>query len=586
MTSASSARLTATSNKGTSSADNLTAPLLPSAIDGDGRYVMSLLNDFCTTTADLVNRLNNVSETDDIAPSDIKDFRVTFDRQGVLWEWNSVPTAAYYELTAGSAQLIRTSETSARIAPPSFSGTVTLTAHLPDGKSLTAALSYTKPRPKKPTGITLSRTDGGTIIAYDSIPDDCIGAQLTIDGHTVRTSENSYHYRYTDRLTNITIAYYDSFGTGDAELLSTTVAIVTGFFAEQNGDWLDLSWNGLPLLGARYVIKVAHRTPDWNSALTLAETADTHIRLRYPQSGHTFFLIKAFDTYGNASTEATWTSLDRIADHRKNVIITLDQGETYYSGTKTNVYYDAVANGLKLADGNRRGEYLFAVHLPEVYRARSWLEAKLLGVTDDRLSWDDATFAWESEDASATVWNGASGDLGGATLLREIAEAAAPTEGETVWTMDGTLLATTDDHAPTEAKHAGTFRAARWNQGLSLTPITRLTYTLEGLTTFGLSFHLSTDTVLPDCEIVSLRGDDGALFLRYTNGAFTLIGTDGIAVRLPYTTEVRDYLTIGIEQSTTDRTLRLASLAQQTDRKSTTTATPCMSATEIAWYPR
>ncbi len=575
-------RQTTASSAGTTTS-KLTAPQLPTSIDGDGRYVMSLLNGFCHDTADLVNRANHIEET---APTDINNFRVTFDRQGVLWQWDSVPTAIYYELSSGGTLFARTTDTSLRIAPPSFSGAVTLTAQLAGSAAITKTLSYTKPRPKKPTNVTLSRTEGGTVIAYDSVPGDCIGAQLTIDGYTIRTSENSCLYRYDDRLTTITVAYYDSFGTGDALTISASVPPVTGFFAEQNGDWLDLTWNALGVLGAHYVIKVAHRSPDWNGAMTLAETADTHVRLRYPQAGHVFFLIKAFDTYGNASTTATWTSIDRIADHRKNVIITLDQNETHYSGTKTNLYYDAVSDGLRLNDGSRRGEYLLAVHLPEVYRARNWLEAKLIGVTDDRLCWDDASFVWESEDGANTLWNGTSGDLGGATLLKEIAEASTPTEGETVWTMDGTLLATTDDHAPTEAQHASAFRTARWNQGLSVTPLTRLAYQVDSLETFALVFHLTADTLPADCEIVSLASDDGTLTLRYDSGAFILIGTDGIAVRLPYTTEVRDFLAIGIEQTTTERTLRLASLAHETDRKQTATAPPIGAITTIAWYPR
>ncbi|MBQ5587895.1 MAG: hypothetical protein IIU73_04695 [Selenomonadales bacterium] len=566
----------------TTATDKLTAPRLPTTIDGDGRYVMSLLSDFCQDTATLVNRANNIDTT---APTDIADFRVTFDRHGVLWQWASVPTALCYELTAGTTLLARTTETTARIAPPSFSGSVALTAHLADGTTITATLSYTKPRPKKPTNVTLSRTEGGTVIAYDSVPTDCIGAQLTIDGYTARTSENSYFYRHDSRLTDIAVAYYDSFGAGDALIISATVPPVTGFFAEQNGDWLDLTWHAASLIGARYIVKVAYREPDWNGAVTLTETADTHVRLRYPQAGRAYFLIKAFDTYGNASTEATWTTIDRIADHRKNVIITLDQADTHYGGTKTNLYYDAIANGLKLADGNRRGEYLIAVHLPEVYRARSWLEAKLIGVTDDRLCWDDAPFSWESEDASTTVWNGTSGDLIGATLTKEIAEASLPAEGETVWTMDGTLSSSADI-APTEAQHADTFLSARWNQGLLLSPITRLAYETDATATFGMVFHLTTDTQPPDCEIVSLRGADGTLTLRYDNGAFTLIGTDDIAVRLPYTTATRDFLALGIEQTATARTLRLASLAQQTDRKQTTDAPPCMTMTTIAWYPR
>ena len=562
----------------------LTAPHLPAAIGGDGRYVMSLLTDFCTEVTDEVNRLGNAL-TSEAIPTDIDSFFVTFDREGVLWEWNSVPTATHYELTAGTLLLERTELTTSRAAPPTYSGSVTLTAYLADGTRLARTLDYTKPRPHAPTNVTLSRTSLGIRVSYDEIPPDCIGAQITAGGQTYRTTQTDCLLKTADeRLGTISLAYYDSFGIGAVTAVTTEVPVVTGFFAEQNGEWLDLTWDSIPIADLRYTVKIAHRTPDWDSAAPLITVRADRARLRYPQAGTATFLIKAFDPYGNASPTAARTTLDRAADYRRNVLVTLDQAETAYSGTKTGLYYDASANGLRLDDGKRRGEYLFSVHLPQVYRARSWLEAKLIGVTATSLAWDDSAFDWTSEDAVTTVWNGACGDLGGAAVQTEIAEAAAPREGETIWTMDGTLLPN-DLTAPPHAQHADTFATARWNSGLVLTPLTRLTCPAEVGHTFGLVFHLITDAAPAPAEIVTLRGTDGSLTLRYTDGAFCLIGTDGICLRVPYTTAGRDFLAIGIGQTATHRMLRIASLEQHTERTDTIPAAPCTAVTALSWHP-
>lgn len=572
-----------TATTAASTATTVTAPPLPATIDGDGRYVMSLLTDFCTDITDEVNRLNG--STSDAIPPAIDNFFVSFDREGVLWEWDSIPTALYYDLTAGTALLERTTATASRAAPPTFSGTVTLTAHLADSSRVTATLDYTKPRPHAPTHVTLSRTSLGTLISYDDIPPDCIGAQITAGGQTIRSLQSSclIPHDVSTRLGRISAAYYDSFGIGETVTVSTELAAVTGFFAEQNGEWLDLAWDSLPAADLRYTIKIAYRTPDWDSAAELITVRSDRARLRHPQASSAYLLIKALDPYGNTSPKAAWTRLERAADYRRNVILTLDQSETVYRGTKTGLYYDGAANGLRLDDAKRRGEYLFSVHLPQVYRARNWLEAKLIGVTDDTLAWDDSTFDWTSEDSARTVWNGACGDISGAVLATEIAEAAEPQQGETIWTMD-TLLTASDGTAPAAQQHADTFAPARWNQGLLLTPLTRLAYPLPPTDTFSLVFHLTTDDPAP-AEILTLRGDSGSLTLRYTGKEFLLIGADTARITIPYTAAGRDYLAVGIGQSAETRTLRLSSLQQHTDRTESIPAAPCMTVTELLWHP-
>lgn len=558
----------------------LSAPQLPATIAGDGRYVMSLLNDFCSDVADSLGRVED--KIADQAPIGIDNFLVTFDREGILWQWDSVPGAISYELTVSGARLALTSETTSRAVPPSAVGNAVLTAHLADGTKLTETLSYTKARPRAPQSVTRTLTEGGLRIDYSAIPADCIGIELIADTQTHRTTESSYLYT-GGAVTRLVCAYYDNFGCGETTTIVGDVPAVERFFAEQNGEWIDLSWNSIDRHSVTYTIKTAYRVPDWNSATTLITTSLTHARLRFPQEGEVFFLIKATDETGATSPVATYATLDRAADQAHNVIITLDQSESFYANVKTNLYYDAIAEGLRLTDGARRGEYLIPVHLPQTYRARNWLACKLIGVTDSALAWDDSTFAWTSEDGASTVWNGASGDISESVLTKEIAEEAAPSATETVWTMAGTLLST-DDVAPIASSHADTFALARWDQGLCLSPLTRLSYPIDETDTFSLIFHLTADSYAQDSEIVTLLGADGALSLRYMQGKFRLVSGDGHTLTLDYLPTSGDHLTLGISQSPTIRTLRLASLAQNTDRIAEIAAPPCTAVTTISYH--
>lgn len=564
----------------TTTATILRPPDLPATIAGDGRYVMTLLNDFCHEVTTSVNYVTDAIE--DAPPATIDNFFVTFDREGILWRWDSVPTALHYELSVAGTRLALTTDTSCRVAPLSYVGTATLTATLADGSTITEQLSYAKPRPAAPQGLSLSTTESGILIRYNAIPADCIGIELTVGNATYRTTDDSY--LLPDFATStISARYYDCFGTGMTATLDSTLPAVTRFFAEQNDEWVDLCWDSVDHYRVSYVLKVAYLTPDWDSATTLMTTTQTHARIRFPQQGKIYFLIKAVTPAGIYSTEATYATLNRSTERARNVIITLDQDAICYPHAKTGLYYDAIARGLRLSEHTRRGEYTFGVHLPTTYRARNWLATKLIGVTDDTLIWDDSTFGWNSTAATATVWNGASGDLSETTLTQEIAE-ASPVTAQTTWTMAETLTAF-DGTNPTESQHADTFEPARWDSGLAITPLTRLTYTVEPATTFALIFHLTLGDTLTPADIVTLYDEGNSLTLRYFPHHLQLIGTDGITLTLDYTPQPADHIAIGISQSTTHRILRLATLYDNLQQQAQTPAPPITAITHISYHP-
>lgn len=59
-------------------------------------------------------------------------------------------------------------------------------------------------------------------------------------------------------------------------------------------------------------------------------------------------MIKAVDDHGNYSQDATWYLMTADKEINKNVIIDYNQLDVGYSGIKTNMYYNAQMQGLRL----------------------------------------------------------------------------------------------------------------------------------------------------------------------------------------------------------------------------------------------
>ena len=553
----------------------LHAPNLPAAIQGDGRYLLSLLRSILTEQAVQINAANSFTSDDVNADKEGKvlsprNFRLTFSRLGGLLQWDHSLDAKdlnYYEVrtnrNVGSefGLLERTTLAQSDRLPPTYAGHIFLFAIDKQGQvSHPSELSYTKARPTKPRDVALTKTQEGTLITFLDIPIDCIGAYVYIN--EVRYSSVDNLFLYTDGaiIERLRVAYYDQYGEGESEVVYCVMPNVENFVVERNGTHLDFSWDPLSIYNVRYEVKVGV-TPDWDKALTIFTTKLNKHRYVYPNTGRYYMLVKAIDEHDNYSRNAAYFLLTNKTDIHKNVIIRLDQEKNGYPGIKTNLYYDKAREALLLEKDALRGEYLIDVTLPQKYRARNWLEASVIGETNSDLVWDDLDFAWDSEEAANTMWNGTVGDLRGVEVLHEIARQNTLDIARflVVIPLDGSLAAT---GATIDRQKNVTYATSRWTQGLHLSWKSDVSYRVQIPEQFSMMFWIRLYDGLPDTRILALTGAN-RLVLEYDRrlNEFQLIGSDGVYVRATIAFRPNDCIAIGIVQEAAVRRLFLYSLS-------------------------
>lgn len=549
----------------------LKAPTLPNHVQGDGRYLMSLLKSFLEQTATQVNLANGFT-ADEIDPTagkyiTPKNFFLSFTRLGGQLSWNhlnDVSELAFYEVRENQdfgnniGLLERTLENFSWKLPVTYVGTVYLYAANKDGEySAPAVINYTKPRPDAPTNITITKTSEGTLISFSEIPSNCIGANIYLNGKQYQSQDNLFLLKETVEMERIEVAFYDQFGEGERGVLYLILPDVTGFLVERNGSELDFYWDAVNIYNIKYVVKIS-QTLSWEEGIELFRTAtNDKNRIIYPKRGEYYLMVKAYDENGNYSKNAAYQFMTTESDISRNVILEFDQRDVFYNGTKINVFYDPLVDGVTLDREATKGEYLFDVQLDQNYRARNWLEFDALSVSNTGLTWEDATIAWED---AKQPWAGIIGNVDSTVFKSEIA--LKRTVGiETVFAADlNGDLTTEKGTEPFENKNADSFSNGRWALGLDVSILTKLAYDTGVKTNaFSLVFFLKTTKEINDTIILSLSNEnDDYLTLGYDKRLqqFYLRASDGQNIFVPYKTKnMIEYFIFGVIQGENDRTL-------------------------------
>lgn len=582
------------------------APLLPDTVQGDGRYLMRLLKKYLEDQAIQLNLANGftadeIRDTDPNAAYMPRHFTLTFDRLGGHFSWNppaDVSNLAYYELrldtNVGSSKNKLDGpvyDNRSDELPTSYAAQVYLYAVNRDGSySNPSILTYNKARPYMPQDIALTKNNEGTLITFLDIPSNCLGAYVYVDGQRFETPDNVFLYKNIDpnyKIRRVEVSYYDPFGEGERAVLNCVMPDVTGFLVERNGSNLDFYWDPVDVYGAVYEVRVAV-SPDWNMGITLFTTkTNNKNRYIYPNEGEYYLLVKAIDNHGNYSENAAWQVMNTIADIHRNVILEYNQNEVDYPGSKINMYYDYAADNIQLEREANFGEYIMDITLPQRYRARNWLSFDCMAYSTDELIWNDAEFTW---DDAVGVLNGAIVD----NSFTEIEQKIAFYEGES--TLDVFLARENGNITPEaggtvlESQNADEFENAHYGQGVKITPITTLAYSAEHIPEeFSLMFSIKTAEALPD-TILLVLADSNDHFLRVgydtVRNVYYLLGSDGLEITIPKTAGNVDWLTFGISQGETHRSLFVNSLVKETSAKQTIEAEPISEYEEIYCYPK
>ena len=187
----------------------LHTPTLPTAIQGDGRYLLSLLRSFLADQTAQINAANSFTadeveadkEGEILSP---RNFRLTFSRLGGILQWDHSLDAKnlnYYEVRTNKnigsefGLLERTTLAESYRLPASYVGRIFLFVIDRLGQvSAPSELSYTKARPTKPRDLTMTKTQEGTLITFLEIPLDCIGAYVYINEVRYASVDNIFLY--------------------------------------------------------------------------------------------------------------------------------------------------------------------------------------------------------------------------------------------------------------------------------------------------------------------------------------------------------------------------------------------------------
>ena len=580
----------------------LPVPELPAVIRGDGRDALSIIRRYLKSMSEQVNLANGFTAEEIYLSTDVqtpKNFFLTFDRLGAQFTWDhirNIDTLLYYELRTNenvgsdNGLLERTRETESTVIPVSFSADVYLYAVTTDGKvSAPAKISYTKMRPEEPEDLALTKNNEGTLITFLEIPSDCIGANVYVNGKKYVVYDNIFLYPTTEseQIKTVEVAYFDSFGEGQRAILSVYLPDVTRFMVERNGDSLDFYWDPINIYGIEYVVRLGIM-PEWESAIEIFRTNLNKKKYICPKAGEYYLLIKAVDEHNNYSENAAWVSTINSSDINRNVILASNQQDTLYSDSKVNMYYDAVSESLKLDYGMFYGEYVARIELPQEYRARNWLDYQCISMAENHVIWDEAVFTWDSEEAETRRWSGVATDNNTLKIRTQIAKYQGKLSDDVVdnISLNNTLM--TDRGAlPTESESAVTFREGRWANGLFVDNSTRLSYTDQEIPqTFSVVLNVKVTEALRECAYLTIKtytdlvwdnalsswddaewswddapqNDTAWLMLGHSQGEIFLRGSDGVYMKIPNVASERDWLTFGISQSDTHRTLHVHSL--------------------------
>lgn len=581
----------------------LKVPALPNVVKGDGRYLMTLLRQFLSDTAREVNLANGFtaeeiqSEGTGTVPT-VKNFHLTFDRLGGLLTWDhtsKISDLAYYEIRtdknvgSDSGLLERTRENTSTKLPLTYVGRVYCFVVLRDGEGSSGAeIRYTKARPSAPEDLALTKDQQGTLLSFLAIPLDCLGANVYINETKYPVTDNIFLYTGSEIIKTVRVAYYDQFGEGESTTIYCILPDVENFIVERNDSQLYFYWDAVPVHGVHYVVKVG-TTPDWDKALTVFDTPDNKHRFIYPNVGDYYMLIKAVDEHNNYSQNAAYVFLTNQKDEHKNVIIELEQKASAYNGTKIGMYYDAAGEQLKLDKEVTHGEYLIDVELPQKYRARNWLDYACIGQTNESICLDDMNWAWDSIEASRTVWNGTVGDLKGVSVSQEIARyvgvgedvlASAPLNGS---------LESAKGNGPSDF-HNTVYAQGRWHSGLVVSDTMRLAYSCRVPRVFSLSFNLTVKQGFTDVMIATMKGDSGWLVLGYDarEKCFYLRGSDGATIRTGWSVPPngREWYTVAISQGEEERALYAHSLNYNVTVSGSVKADPIGTFSAVYFYPK
>lgn len=440
-----------------------------------------------------------------------------------------------------------------------------------------------------------TETDGYQVVGKTSKPHDvtnfaasanAAGAQLTWDqspdidvaGYTLKLGSNwatgtvlsqvmlgtAYFLQFLDAgVQTVMIKAVDVLGNEsvNAAVLTTQAvapADVPDLQAYPQSDSFMFKWTKIADAGYEYEVRCGS---SWALAQVVGRFAGDTATVKWPVStaNNVTFWIKALSQAGLYSVDARYATIYAAPLPSRNMVYTRDFVGAAFPGLKLDTVLDGEFLDLaKNASGSNQpaGDYYEEITLSNSFYARNWMTLRANSISQSGLSWDAATFSWDSPDGP--TWQGVLGDADGAQLKAYIAT-AQPLDSSDVegWRLNGSL---TGVNGTAPAEQLGINYAPGWfSNGLDVTDKTRASWAVSVPATFSLTFDFRPDQVntSDDSALVKLAGPAYSLLLFFDRitGTFALVDPFGQRLDIALPLEQGDNLVFAISQSSTQRSL-------------------------------
>lgn len=194
-------------------------------------------------------------------------------------------------------------------------------------------------------------------------------------------------------------------------------ANVDGFGAVQNGNFIKFYWN--PVLNT----SVKHyeiRVDKWDFGTVIGKTKDLNYIHTFCKAGWQTFYIKAVNTSGVYSSEATAFKIYIHDMGLRNLVLEMDDKAENWPGVKDNLTVDAVSNVLVMSSGGVAKYYTAHFANPIPMLARCSYEADFEAQVGCQTPWDSADFIWDDAAKGEAVWSISTDDLTNCKFTEEV----------------------------------------------------------------------------------------------------------------------------------------------------------------------
>ena len=366
----------------------------------------------------------------------------------------------------------------------------------------------------------------------------------------VDANDHTFHIRAVDEL-----------GLMSQSAATVTASVVppgdvVGFDVIPQGEAVRLSWRPLPD-SVEYEIRAGE---SWALGRLVGRSAGDHLVALWPvrAASDEVFWCKAVSAAGLHSANAAYTTTKLAPLSDRNVVLARDWKALGWPG---------VAHGLSLtSDGwlaltslGGRGEYYEHINLGRSYRARNWIDLRVMTISEDPTTWDGADFSWDWAEAERP-WL-VTGETDGRRVSAQIALPSSPPST----LLEGFRLAgsTTGIRGALPLAATGiAYQQARFGQGLLVEEETHVAWAVSVPDIFSVTFTLRAYDEAASVELFSLRGLSGGLRFGWDAEAEAFYIEDAERNRVTGTIPwlPGDILAVGISQTASGRELHIASL--------------------------